>query len=533
MRGLASRFKSVNSAPMRARDPEREAAGKTISFPPPIAGLKLLAGPTQIPDGGAFVLDNWTCLSSGVFPRGGYRPRNTGIPGTVAAIMPYESGALRKLFAVGGASTHGIYAVSLDGDAAGSALVSSLVSTIWSSLQFTTGGGSFLIATGAGNAPRIFDGATWASVSFTGGTLPTLTTLGHAWAHGARLFFAEHGSMNAWYLDVDSIGGALTKFSLGGVFPLGGSLLCGATWTTDAGNSGLQSSCVFMTTMGEVAIYDGHDPTSWTLRGVYHLSPPLGQNCFLKTGGDVAVMTRDGLVALSQAESLDRAALANESVSKDIRPLWRAAVAATDGTKWQITRFDALGVGIISVPEYEGGQAAQFVINLETGAWSRWIGYQATCFAVTGDELVFGVSDGTIMRAGDTGSDNGAPYSAPYIGPYRDKGGRIIAAKLARAVTHAVQNFAPKIGVLFDYSDKPIAGGSSGISSGEALWNSALWNSSSVWGGGFEPRLFWQSCSGIGTAFAPCVVYTVGQVSPPQINLLRTDLVIEVGAVVA
>lgn len=47
--------------------------------------------------------------------------------------------------------------------------------------------------------------------------------LNYVWVYKNRLFFVEKDSLNAWYLPVDSIGGAAEKFPLGGVFTRGGS----------------------------------------------------------------------------------------------------------------------------------------------------------------------------------------------------------------------------------------------------------------------------------------------------------------------
>src|SRR5258708_25671776 len=48
-------------------------------------------------------------------------------------------------------------------------------------------------------------------------------------------------------------------------------------------------------------IYDGLNPadTAWTLKGLYKISKPLGRRCILKAGGDIAIMTEDGIVPMS------------------------------------------------------------------------------------------------------------------------------------------------------------------------------------------------------------------------------------------
>src|SRR3546814_8798766 len=59
----------------------------------------------------------------------------------------------------------------------------------------------------------------------------------------------------------DSIGGPAEPFPLGGVFGLGGSLLFGSAWSIDSSSdSGLSEQNIFVSTEGEVAVYQGSDP---------------------------------------------------------------------------------------------------------------------------------------------------------------------------------------------------------------------------------------------------------------------------------
>ena len=532
MRGLATRFRSVNSAQPRQRDPAREAAGKPSSFIAPVLGLKLFDGLAAIPEGGAVVLDNCFPLKTTVRARAGCILRNTGITGTVRAIGTYTSGVSRKAFAVSGEATDAIYDVSSPGDV-GAALVSGLVPADWSFAQFTTSGGQFLIACGYGNTRRVYDGSSWATTPAITGVDPA--DLSAVWIHANRPFFVEGGTMRAWYLPVDSVGGAATKIELGGEFPRGGALLAGATWTMDAGSSGLRSQCVFISTEGDIAVYEGINPasaTDWTKTGTYQIAKPCGINCFLKTGGDLAVLTEDGLIAMSQVISLDRAALANESVSKDIWPLWRDRVARTDTSKWSICRRDYAGMAIVAVPKNASEPAYQFVVNLQSGAWARWHGWDATCFATVGDELIFGTANGGVYTGEAGGSDDGAPYTWSYIGRYDIKGARVTAARLARAVLRANEDFPPKVGVLFDYSETLPLPPPAGVLATGALWDGVNWDGF-LWGRAEGTRAVWQSCSGHGSAFAPCFQMTFGQDETPQVELIRMDLITEFGAVVA
>src|SRR3546814_8758457 len=97
-------------------------------------------------------------------------------------------------------------------------------------------------------------------ITFGGGL--TSADMSYVWVYKSRLWFAQKDSMTAWYMDnADSIGGTAEPFPLGGVFGLGGSLLFGSAWSIDSSSdSGLSAQNSFVSTAGEVAVYQGSDP---------------------------------------------------------------------------------------------------------------------------------------------------------------------------------------------------------------------------------------------------------------------------------
>jgi hypothetical protein len=118
-------------------------------------------------------------------------------------------------------------------------------------------------------------------------------------------------STKAAYLPTSSIAGAAQVFDLG---PL---MTSAATWSRWAPGRwtqgwGPDDFAVFITSRGQVIVYAGTDPASadtWVLKGVYNIGAPIGRRCFSKVGGDLAVITVDGVVSLAQAISMDRAAV--------------------------------------------------------------------------------------------------------------------------------------------------------------------------------------------------------------------------------
>jgi hypothetical protein len=77
--------------------------------------------------------------------------------------------------------------------------------------------------------------------------------------------------------------------------------------------------------------YPGDTATPWKLSGLYKISKPLGKRCLMKAGGDLAIMTEDGIVPMSKVTSLDQVALQNAAVTAPIAPAWRDAVLGPSG----------------------------------------------------------------------------------------------------------------------------------------------------------------------------------------------------------
>jgi hypothetical protein len=503
---------------------------KTINMtaPAPTRGLMLYNDITDIPSGGAFILENMVCMSDVVRIRGGSERRNFGLGGNVAAIASYTSGTVSKAFAIAGDASHNIFDITSTG-AVGAALVTGLTATVWSTIQFSTSGGIFLVACGNGNPRRIYDGSTWSvSPAITGSGLAS-SKLSQVWTHGNRQFFIENGTTNIWYLPVDSIGGVAIKFPLGGEFKEGGVAIAGASWTSDAGGNGLKSSCCIVSSQGEIAVYEGADPATWTSTGVYKVAKPCGINCFMKTGGDLTVMTEDGDFALSQIVSLDRAALVNESVSKNIKPLWRFRSDQGNTALWTISRNDHDGYAIINIPESGPNLATQFVANMQTGAWSTFSGWNASVMASVNDRILFGTKTGLIFSGEESGADDGVPYTANYIGGYKIvRGGKALIARMMKATLRTTDNCQAKVSALFDYSTLLPTAPSICLSVTGEKWNSAIWNSAK-WGVSRTIKNAWQTISGYGFAVAPCVQYSVGQIVKPNLELIETQMELEIG----
>ena len=342
----------------------------------------------------------------------------------------------------------------------------------------------------------------------------------------------ETGTLRAWYLGLAAIGGPAVLFDLGGIFRLGGSLIAGATWAIDA-NSGIYESCVFITSEGEVAVYDGAYPgdPAWALKGVYKVSRPLGKRCLMKAGGDLAILTEDGIVPMSKVQTLDQIALQNTAITLPIAPAWRNAVLARKGmTGWQIVLWPLESMGIVNLPKTDQSDKTQFIVNARTGAWARYLGWDAICFAVFNNNLYYGTSDGRVMQAEIGSSDNGLPYTWTMFPSFSDLGSQATRKqiRMARPLFQSNYSILPQITIKVDFdTDIPPYPSNVAALSGPQ-WGTAVWGID-TWPYPLTTQTNWISAPGFGTVVSPVMQGTFNGSADADIRISAIELLFENG----
>lgn len=359
-------------------------------------------------------------------------------------------------------------------------------------------------------------------------------TLDYVWVYKNRLFFVQKDSMNAWYLPVDQVGGTAEVFPLGGVFTLGGKLLFGASWSLDSsGSGGLSEQCVFISDQGEVAVYQGSDPSSasnWTKVGTYRIGKPLGRNAWFRAGGDMVIATDIGDIPLSQAIQRDYAALAPAAVSFPIETAWNEAVALRRAADWHQVIWPENQMVLVALPTINQQPAEMFVANARTGAWAKFTNWNGTCLEVFNGRLFFGSEDGKVIEANVTGLDQGQTYTAVYVPLFIDFGSPASRKipKIARAVTRGPQDVNPQLSVAEDYIiSLPPPPAASSIQSGSE-WGVGIWGQA-VWGEQQSPKIKqnWASVGGYFYAGAPAYQLTSGSIVPLDEEIIRLELTYE------
>lgn len=358
----------------------------------------------------------------------------------------------------------------------------------------------------------------------------------YVWAYKNRLWFAEKDTMNAYYLsEVDSLGGGASIFPLAGVFGKGGSLLFGAVWSIDGNNGAdLSEQNIFVSTEGEVAVYQGINPdeaATWGKVGLYQIGRPLGNRAHFRGGGDVAIATSVGLVPLSKAVSLDITSLAVATVSYKIADAWSEALTLRGLEGWQCQIWPELKQAIVSPPNIIGAnQPVLFISNTETGAWTRYTGWQALCMCVFRGQLFFGSPNGQIFIANASGKDHNDTYTGVVMPLFEDMGspGALKIGEVGRAVVRANTVIQDTLDMVVDFDTSvPAAPDASILNSGN-LWDLGIWGQS-VWSSG-TPTVInqqWQSLGGAGYACSLAYQITSGGIAPLDADVIQLEMLMQ------
>lgn len=400
-------------------------------------------------------------------------------------------------------------------------------------------GGTFqdneIITDGTGGSASVNGAVAVLFGAFTG--IPT-SSLSQNWVYKNRLFYVEKNSLNAWYLPVDSITGTATKLPLGGVFTLGGSLLFGQSWSVETGN-GLNEQCAFFTTEGEVAVYQGNDPSSastWTKVGTYRIGKPRGPKAFIRAGGDLIIATDIGFIPLSIAVHRDIAALSPNAISYMIETAWNNAVAERVGLDWNAAVWPTKQMVVVALPTTSGQQPQMFVANARTGAWCLFTGLDATCLCLFGDRFFFGSKGGVVVEMEVTGFDLRNPYTATII-PLFDSLKSPASLKtglLARSSVRSPSKVNVKLSFQTDFNvNLPSPPDDISVVSANA-WGSGIWGIS-TWGTAAQKQTFrdWQSVAGSGYAVSVASQITSGSESRPDVEYIETELTFDSGDIVS
>ena len=318
-----------------------------------------------------------------------------------------------------------------------------------------------------------------------------------------RLYFVEKNSLSFWYLPVDSINGAVSEFPLGGIFKRGGYLQAMGTWTIDAGY-GVDDLAAFITSNGEVAVYKGSDPSDpndWALIGLWNVGQTFTRKCVFKFGGDMLLLTEDGLVPLSAGLQSTRLDPRVNLTDKIFYAISQAASAYGSNFGWQMNYFAKQNMLILNVPVTNGSE--QYVMHNITKSWAKFTNIKANCWELSGEDMYFG-GNGYVGKFYDTYADDGTNIRAftQQAYSYFDRRGQLKRFTLVRPILqtdNGVPNVLCGISVDFDTVDLTTQISFNPVIDPTGIWDVDVWDSSN-YGGGLVTTKIWQGVTGVGYA---------------------------------
>lgn len=541
--------------------PQAAQQFETTTIQAPTRGIVLDENEAFMQPGAAVVLDNWRPTMQGISLRGGCtRWCALPEPTPVISTFAYTSGDEIRIFAGNATKLYDVSETTpvlvQGGQGDGN----------YATAQMNNLSGNYLIAVNdTGDPPLRYDGTSWEQLTDTyvppsdkpsNITKPDGSPLNFVdvCKYKNRLYFIEASSMNAWYLDIDSVGGVVSLIPLGGSAAKGGNLLFVATWSLSTGD-GLDDKIVFGTDLGELLIFTGSNPSdsaNWSQQGRYQAPKQMGKNGHLSLGGDLLMITEQGIVPLSACINKSYEELELASVTKTIKKMWRDEVAAKANWAWTLENWETYGCVFVTLPGSTPGYC--LVVNAATGAWARYVGWDATCFVRRQNDMFFGTQGGLIMQADRTGYDDGQPYVATMVGGWEmfQSPAQTITWRQARASFKAAagQPFEPQLSCATDYvvtiPPPPPAGPDPGVAD---AWDQGLWGPDM---GGPPPPVptpaeraayaqwdqpvssqpisrntMWVSIGMTGFSHAPIVQVTVAQTGAPLVDLIAISATFE------
>lgn len=482
----------------------QRAVANVDSLPAPVGGWNARDSLANMDPMDAVTMVNMFPTVSSAVLRGGYTRYATGLDGQVQSLMTYSTGTVSKMFAV--TDTGKLYDVTNTG-AVGAPAVTGLSNGIWEHVNITTSAGSYLVAVNGIDEPRLYDGTTWTTIPSSGGGSHISGVLTNDLVNIVlfknRLWFIEKNTLTAWYLPTDSIYGTANKLDMTAIARHGGHLVDLDTWTIDAGY-GVDDNLAFITSEGEVILWSGTDPSTaatFALIGVWKLGSPIGERCMLKWGGDLLILTYDGLIPMAsslQSSRLDPRVALSDKIQGAITAATTAYGGDHAAVGWQIVytaKYNAVWINVPVAYDYQ----EQYVMNTITKSWCQFQGWGANCWEIFNDDPYFGGNGFVGLAWDDSYADDGADIPTTVVQAFNYFGSRGVKKYFTRARYSLFTNGSPAIyvGMNTDFDTAPNASPLSFSATTSATWDVSLWDVGS-WGAGLTMTNQWQGITGIG-----------------------------------
>lgn len=506
----------------------RQATIKTDTLPAPLGGINSNTALARMDPNDCIFSYNMVPANNGLDVREGFKEWVTAIAGTggIRTLISVRSGnaaagVLNRLYA---ATILGLYEVTNTGTAPALAIAFAVQTGnagYGAYTHFTTTAGQFVIYWDELNGMYTLNVTTntWTKTTMGAGAGqisnvdPAL--LVHGVSKNGTLFMAEKDSSRSWYLAPGTIFGAATLFELGNKFIHGGYLV-GVYLYTVSGGTGPISHIVFLSSSGDVSVWQGYNPadaTNWSNVGNFYVGQmPFGRGVANSNqfNGDLLIISVFGIIAVSDLiAGLD---INDEKIqyTKKISQLINSYVYQTLNSRgWEIYSSPRKNLNIVNVPAIVGQPSIQFVQNTSTQGWGLWRDLPVQCGATYGGDFYFGTADGRVCLA--TGSVDNVKLDGTgavlinfsMLSAYSNAGNvNQKVPSFIRAYFRAGTTPSYSCKMMFDFQTSEVLGPiSSSTPLGGAIWDTDLWDAG-IWGGAPDAVNGMQGASGIGVNMA-------------------------------
>lgn len=389
--------------PVKPFKTPRVAAAAQVSqlivAPAPVGGLNYRDPISAMSDRDALVMKNFIPKQTGAELRKGWQytaNEDVGVTTPYVSLFAYNGAtpAANKLFGAQGGKIWDVTTStpSVSQNSTGS------TENVWNTTQFATTAGMFLLAVSPGAGYWYYDGATWTNPTVTG--LPANPTSVVVWKN--RVWFTIKDSASVYYLtNVNAITGTASEFPMGSILRNGGAIRGMINWTLDAG-VGIDDYLVIIGSQGDVAVYQGTDPSSSTtfgLRGVWYVGPvPKYGRFFTAFGGDVLLLSELGVVPLSKLVNGQFSEVQPgpaQKVQSVLSPIVRELL---NDISWDVYFAPNSDVLVVKLPRLDGTYT-QYAMNINTGAWCTLSGLPMVATATLNGDVYFSTDNNRVAKA--------------------------------------------------------------------------------------------------------------------------------------
>jgi hypothetical protein len=234
--------------------------------------------------------------------------------------------------------------------------------------------------------------------------------------------------------------------------------------------------------------------------GLWQMGQTFSRRCFFKWGGDLLLLTQDGLLPLTSALQSTRLDPRVNLTDKIYYAVSLACTAYFDNFGWQINFLAEANMLILNIPTDDGTE--QYVMNTINKSWARFTGISANCFEVAGDENMYFGGNGYVGQFFTGFSDNNTNITGTCQQAYNyfQSPGQLKRFTLVRPIFQT-DNGLPTVlcGISTDFETIPLTNqlAFNPSISQTGLWDSGIWDQSN-WGGGLVTTKFWQGVTGLG-----------------------------------